>query len=278
MVFNNATTTRWKEDDSNKWTEVVSKKKQYQQQQQQLQQQLQLQQQQQQQQQHGVDDPFAGMKSCVDYEQEIERLKQLVPKVPADSQHKKRPSLEKKFNTNTNTNTTSNTATSTTTTSNHTNNNHNFLNNEFINTNNTTSTIASPTSTTTSASNATNNPTSTASTISRSNSPDTTHSSDSDVSSVLSDHQIVTEEEKLRFLAFVRSWTGDWRKGAMMDDLTSSSNSLWADQSPWSRRHNVQSQQYYSYQQPTMLNKHGQQPIGMGRKTHHHQQSFGYAL
>ncbi|KAL7316316.1 hypothetical protein PS15m_005424 [Mucor circinelloides] len=266
MVFNN-TATRWKEDDSNKWTEVVSKKKLYQQQQQQLQQQ--------QQQQHGVDDPFAGMKSCVDYEQEIERLKQLVPKVPADSQHKKRPSLEKKFNTNTNTNTTtSNTSTST---SNHTNNNHNFLNNEFINTSNTTSTIASPTPTTTSTSNATDNPTSTASTISRSNSPDTTHSSDSDVSSVLSDHQIVTEEEKLRFLAFVRSWTGDWRKGAMMDDLTSS-NSLWADQSPWSRRHNVQSQQYYSYQQPTMLNKHGQQPIGMGRKTHHHQQSFGYAL
>ncbi|KAF1797075.1 hypothetical protein FB192DRAFT_1029978 [Mucor lusitanicus] len=197
----------------------------------------------------------------------------LVPKVPADSQHKKRPSLEKKFNTNTNTSTPSNTATSPTTPSNHTSNNHHLLNNEFINTNSTTSTI--PTTTTT----ATNNPTSTGSTISRSNSPDTTHSSDSDVSSVLSDHQIVTEEEKLRFLAFVRSWTGDWRKGAMMDDLTSSSTSLWADQSPWSRRHNVQSQQYYSYQQPTMLNKHGQQPIGMGRKTHHHQQqSFGYAL
>ncbi|KAG2215138.1 hypothetical protein INT46_006524 [Mucor plumbeus] len=261
MVFSNnnntsVTAARWKEDDSSKWTEVVSKKKQYQQQQQQ-------QQQQQIEGRGGADDPFAGMKSCVDYEQEIERLKQLVPKVSIDSQHKKRPSLEKKFNTNnTTTIITSNT---TTTTSNHTNNNYNFYNNEFINTNNTTSTITSPTTTTP-----------TTSTISRSNSPDTTHSSDSDVSSLLSD-QIVTEEEKLRFLAFVRSWTGDWRKGAMMDDLTSSSNSLWADQSPWSRRHNVQSQQYYSYQQPTtMLNKHGQQPIGMGRKNHH--QSFGYAL
>ncbi|KAI8646742.1 hypothetical protein BD408DRAFT_409661 [Parasitella parasitica] len=245
MVYRITTTTntaRWKDDDNSKWTEVVSKKKQYQQQQQPHQQ------------QPAVDDPFAGMKSCVDYEQEIERLKQLVLKAPiADSQHKKRPSLEKKFNTNNATTPPSNTC-------NHTN--HNFLNNEFINTNNTTS-IASPATTTP-----------TTSTISRSNSPDTTHSSDSDVSS-LSD-QFVTEEEKLRFLAFVRSWTGDWRKGAIVDDLTSS-NSLWADQSPWSRRHNVQPQPYYSYQQPTALvNKHGQQPIGMGRKNQHH--SFGYAL
>ncbi|CEP16616.1 hypothetical protein [Parasitella parasitica] len=250
MVYKTATPTasRWKDDDNNKWTEVVSKKKQHQQQQQQ-----------QQHHQHhqyvAADDPFAGMKSCVDYEQEIERLKQLVPKVPVgDSHHKKKPSLEKKFNTNNATTTPSNT-------SNHTN--HHFLNNEFINTNNTTS-IASPATTTP-----------TTATISRSTSPDTTHSSDSDVSSLLSD-QFVTEEEKLRFLAFVRSWTGDWRKGTMVEDLTSS-NSLWADQSPWSRRHNVQSQPYYSYQQPTtMLNKHGQQPIGMGRKNQHH--SYGYAL
>jgi hypothetical protein len=198
-----------------KWTEVVSKKKQHY--------------------SHSQNDPFAGMKSCVDYEQEIERLKQLVPKVPSHT-HNKKPNV-------------------------YTNNNNNNNNNQHFNTIH-------------------NNPTTiTAASISRSNSPDTTHSSDSDSSSLLSD-QTVTEEEKLRFLAFVRSWTGDWRKGPTTLEDLSMPSSLWADQSPWNysvkRRptqhiHDDYSAAPYSYWQTpitsTNHNRGHQLPIGMGRRT-----------
>ncbi|KAI8997496.1 hypothetical protein BDB01DRAFT_699609, partial [Pilobolus umbonatus] len=102
------------------------------------------------------ENPFAGMKSCVDYEQEIERLKQIVPKVDTKRHI-----------------------------------------------------------------------------ISRSTSPDTAHSSDMES---VSDHSYITEEEKARFLAFVRNWTGDWKGGwgnhGSVDDLDNN-DSLWADQSPW---------------------------------------------
>ncbi|KAI8364029.1 hypothetical protein EDC96DRAFT_511628 [Choanephora cucurbitarum] len=132
---------------NNKWTEVVSKKKQH--------------------------DPFAGMKSSVDYELEIERLKQLVPKVHSNTviDYKKKFSLEKKAS-----------------------HYHSYKphSNDF--------------------------------TLSRSNSPDTTHSTDSDSSSLA---EIVTEEEKMRFLAFVRNWTGDWRKGQPL------MNQWMTDQSRW---------------------------------------------
>ncbi|KAG2235616.1 hypothetical protein INT48_002390 [Thamnidium elegans] len=157
-------------------------------------------------------DPFAGMKSCVNYELEIERLKQIVPKV-----------MIQKLSPYTQTH------------------------------------------------------------YSRSSSPDTAHSSDSDNSSL--PESAITEQEKARFLTFVRNWTGDWKAGhnQFMD-----SSSLWAEPSPWnyhptaSNNHNtaahyhlwhsqpVQNQSSYNHwqnQQPT-INRHGQHPIGMGRKKH----------
>lgn len=111
-------------------------------------------------------DPFAGMKSCVDYEQEIERLKQLVPKV----------------------------------TTNKSNNKHQHQ------------------------------------VISRSTSPDTTHSSDSD-NSLPEPQSVISKEERARFLAFVRSWTGDLKGGyGHQEDELMNNNSLWAEQLPWTTR------------------------------------------
>lgn len=111
-------------------------------------------------------DPFAGMKSCVDYEQEIERLKQLVPKV----------------------------------TTNKGNNKHQPQG------------------------------------ISRSTSPDTTHSSDSD-NSLPEPQSVISKEERARFLAFVRSWTGDLKGGyGHHEDELMNNNSLWAEQLPWTTR------------------------------------------
>lgn len=108
-----------------------------------------------------VNDPFAGMKSCVDYEQEIERLKQLVPKVTPITKSNKLQG------------------------------------------------------------------------ISRSTSPDTTHSSDSDIS-LPEPQSVISKEERARFLAFVRSWTGDLKGGyGHHEDELMNNNSLWADQSPW---------------------------------------------
>ncbi|KAG1043831.1 hypothetical protein G6F43_011563 [Rhizopus delemar] len=63
-------------------------------------------------------------------------------------------------------------------------------------------------------------------TLSRSNSPDS-----SDAESVSSDH--VSEAEKARFLAFVRSWTGNWKGGWGEGTIEFNSGSLWSDQSPW---------------------------------------------
>lgn len=63
-------------------------------------------------------------------------------------------------------------------------------------------------------------------TLSRSTSPDS-----SDAESVSSDH--VSEAEKARFLAFVRSWTGDWKGGWGAGTVEFSTGSLWSDHSPW---------------------------------------------
>lgn len=159
---------------NNQWTEVVSKKKQ----------------------QHFTEgrDPFAGMNTSINYQQEIERLKQLVPKAITDPKNNKK--------------------------SHHHSHYHN--------------------------------------TISRSNSPDTTHSSsDSDTCS-LSD-QYVTEQEKLRFLTFVRNWTGEKSTTNNIQEFYSSSDSLWADQSPWNRSIPIT---------PTVI-KAQLPPIGMGRRIRH---------
>lgn len=224
MVNSSRWSTSTTKSEEDKWTEVVSKKKHHY--------------------NHNQNDPFAGMKSCVDYEQEIERLKQLVPKVPSHTHNKKQQPT-------------------TNTTSSYTSNNNSNNNHHFNTIHNTTTFNSTP---------------STAASISRSNSPDTTHSSDSDNSSLLSD-QTVTEEEKLRFLAFVRSWTGDWRKGPTTLEDLSLPSSLWADQSPWNysvkRRpthhiHDYSAAPYSYWQSPITSTNHnrGQQlPIGMGRRT-----------
>ncbi|GAA5809004.1 hypothetical protein MFLAVUS_002405 [Mucor flavus] len=164
-------------------------------------------------------DPFAGMKSCVNYELEIERLKQIVPKVMIP-----KPTLYTQPH------------------------------------------------------------------YSRSSSPDTAHSSDSDNSSFLHESGI-TEQEKARFLTFVRNWTGDWKAGHFDDQcIMENSSSLWAEPFPWNyhptasaaaatstntaahyhlwHSQPVQNQSLYNHwqnQQPN-TNRHG--PIGMGRKKH----------
>ncbi|KAI7904221.1 uncharacterized protein BX663DRAFT_504351 [Cokeromyces recurvatus] len=109
----------------------------------------------------------------------------------------------------------------------------------------------------------------------------TSSSSSSSSCSSSSSNNAVTEEEKLRFLAFVRSWTGDWQQKPTENDLINLNNdySLWADPLPWtisldhSASHTMMSSNtynnYLSYwqpQQPVHVNRHGQLPIGMGRK------------
>jgi hypothetical protein len=147
-------------------------------------------------------DPFAGMKSSVDYEQEIERLKQLVPKVPSSSLDN-----NKKYN-----NSSSSSSDSSSRSTTPPNLNHSYR-----------SSIS--------------NKQQQAHEISRSNSPDTTHSSDSDISlPEPPSQQTVTEQEKARFLAFVRSWTGDYKgtyHNQHYDIVDNNSNSLWAQQTPW---------------------------------------------
>jgi hypothetical protein len=186
-----ATPARWipadEFDDKKKrssWTEVISTKKKH--------------------------DPFAGMKSCVDYEQEIERIKQLVPKVD----HRKRSpktstASSSSSSTISDTSSTDSTATITPTL-------HNInINNTSTNINNT------PT-------------TSVPSLYSRSSSPcSDNHDSSDDAESVPEQTSVITEEEKARFLAFVRSWTGDWKGGWNSSPVELNSGSLWTEQSPW---------------------------------------------
>ncbi|KAI8379668.1 uncharacterized protein BYT42DRAFT_478766, partial [Radiomyces spectabilis] len=45
---------------------------------------------------------------------------------------------------------------------------------------------------------------------------------------------VISEEERIRFLEFVRSWTGGWKRweGNGVTDLTDA-GSLWARQTPW---------------------------------------------
>lgn len=162
---------------NNQWTEVVHNKKK---------------------QQHYFNeglDPFAGMNTSIDYEQEIERLKQLVPKNKRKQHH--------------------------------------YIPHYHSNT------------------------------ISRSNSPDTTHSTTSSSSSVDSDvsslsDQYVTDQEKLRFFTFVRNWTSDSKKQQSIEEFYSSADSLWADRSPWNRSIPINP--------PTIK---AQLPIGTGRRIRH---------
>lgn len=144
-----------------------------------------------------VNDPFAGMKSSVDYEQEIERLKQIVPKAPRQIKQQ-----------------------------------HNRHQDVLL--------------------------------LSRSNSPDTTHSSDSD-SSLPEPQSVISKEERARFIAFVRSWTGDWKGGYSHNDdddelMNNDNYSLWAEQSPWTTRP-LQYHQQHPYQHHQYYNNNSSNPL-----------------
>ncbi|KAI8881682.1 hypothetical protein K501DRAFT_286244 [Backusella circina FSU 941] len=189
-----ATPARWvpadELDDKKKrssWTEVISTKKKH--------------------------DPFAGMKSCVDYEQEIERIKQLVPKVD----HRKRTS--KTTSSSSSTISDASSTCSATSLHNINNINNNPSSNNNINHNNNTP----------------KTPTRVPSLYSRSSSPcSDNHDSSDDAESVPEQTSVITEEEKARFLAFVRSWTGDWKGGwNSASTVELNSGSLWTEQSPW---------------------------------------------
>ncbi|KAI9470533.1 MAG: hypothetical protein EXX96DRAFT_584694 [Benjaminiella poitrasii] len=190
-------------------------------------------------------DPFAGMKSCVNYQQEIERLKQLVPSID----NKRKPPLY----------------------------HHHHHNTTLISRSN------SPDDTTDSDSTTS---TSTSSTISSTNTS----------TSAATATAVVTEEEQLRFLAFVRNWTGDWQQknnnnSSSINDhfglLNTTDHSFWVDPSPWTAMgngldhpasstmmssnniipyHNYYLTYWQQPQQPIHVNRHGQLPIGMGRK------------
>ncbi|KAI9318792.1 hypothetical protein BX666DRAFT_1542330 [Dichotomocladium elegans] len=141
-----------------------------------------------------LEDPFAGMNSAVNYQQEIERLKALVPKVDPNGKSKQRISSRSKG-----------TAT-------------------------TTSKRSSPRTSTASMGEAMDHLPSTVSPMAtpRSMSPN--------------EEDVITEEEKIRFLEFMKNWTGSWKAwdGSHPYDTTAlesirDDRSLWARQMPWAR-------------------------------------------
>ncbi|CDS03899.1 hypothetical protein LRAMOSA06854 [Lichtheimia ramosa] len=172
---------------------------------------------------HG-DDPFAGMNSSINYQQEIERLKALVPKVDGGAigvigglpgstngvagSRKRMSPRPKSYDQKT-----------------------------------TTVRRSPPTTRPMSATPAP-----------RSVVPEAPSSSTTVTSPVPTprsitppkdDPMVITEEEKLRFLQFMRNWTGSWKAwddsitthyGGNMDD----GYSLWARQMPWTHNHTWQ--------------------------------------
>ncbi|KAI8148835.1 hypothetical protein BJV82DRAFT_589818 [Fennellomyces sp. T-0311] len=149
------------------------------------------------------DDPFAGMNTLVDYQQEIERLKALVPKV-----EKKRSSIRKS---------------------------NGGLWNDLRS--GQKSRVVSPT---------TSQPMLSGSSVSSSNTSsvasDDDTKSDPSSRSVTDEsqpseekEQVITEEEKARFLEFMRSWTGGWQGWGRNDgnEGVRKDGSLWAGRSPW---------------------------------------------
>lgn len=177
---------------------------------------------------HG-DDPFAGMNSSINYQQEIERLKALVPKVDGGAvgviggmpgstnvvagSRKRTSPRPKSYDQKT------------------------------------TNIRRSPPTTTTRPMSATPTPRSIVPAPPPSSSSTTAITSPvptpRSITPPKDDPMVITEEEKLRFLQFMRNWTGSWKAwddnitthyGGNMDD----GYSLWARQMPWTHNHTWQ--------------------------------------
>ncbi|KAG0165337.1 hypothetical protein DFQ28_009410 [Apophysomyces sp. BC1034] len=167
------------------------------------------------------EDPFAGMNSCIDYEAEIERLKALVPKVEA----KKRPSPRPRSTGDA------------------------TIKPPRSNMEIPTRTSLPPSKSTTPpkpvpvqrlpTSPPRSRPTSAldmADKPSRTDNIQTSPPTTRPTSPVESNTDVVSDEDKIRFLEFVRSWTGGWRGWETNRDSVESikeAGSLWAEQTPW---------------------------------------------
>ncbi|KAL0080506.1 hypothetical protein F4703DRAFT_1931469 [Phycomyces blakesleeanus] len=238
-------------------------------------------------------DPFAGMKQCVDYQQEIERLKTLVPKVEAKKRPSSRPLSAGAWNENT--------SSSPRPTGKSTSSKGNVsvrrssptarpmsslgissrtLDDNSMGTERVRSATAPHSPVSSKSSTPTISPTPSHSNISdgsikgidetsvsiskavvaavntlvdtsvkkseaeseAESEATTTSSTSSSVSAAPSQSQSqsqteprnpITEEEKARFLEFVRSWTGGWKGGWEEESVKKTAGSLWAEQSPW---------------------------------------------
>ncbi|KAI8370372.1 uncharacterized protein BYT42DRAFT_86084 [Radiomyces spectabilis] len=210
----------------------------------------------------GSTDPFAGMNSCVNYQQEIERLKALVPKVEGKKRSgtRNRPTGSDQPPSNSVKLPRSATPSGTN-----------------VKPVSTVPAVTTPPPPPTSSSSSTGLPTSQSTTAppssttfttphqrpstsgvtsprtsSRSMSPTTSsgHSTPDENSAPNNGttEPVITEEEKLRFLEFVRNWTGGWNgwdSNLRSFDSVRKGGSLWAEQTPWSsasdpQRHSLQ--------------------------------------
>ncbi|KAI7862017.1 hypothetical protein BDF14DRAFT_1861112 [Spinellus fusiger] len=170
-------------------------------------------------------DPFAGMKSCVDYEAEIERLKALVPKAESRKRIFPRP---KSTGSKTETKLPHNSA--------------------WHPTDYELRPCAEPTNSVPNTTQLRRHATSPSrpkpSVLDTLQTPCTLHTplcpESSEPEAPIEAHSIchsgpvISEEERARFIEFVRTWTGGWRgwESGRGGDIRKSS-SLWAEQTPW---------------------------------------------
>ncbi|KAF7727127.1 hypothetical protein EC973_007988 [Apophysomyces ossiformis] len=172
------------------------------------------------------DDPFAGMNSCVDYEAEIERLKALVPKVEAKKRSSPRPrstgdtikpprssvEIPARASLPPSKSTTLPTKSAP------------------IRRLPTSPPRSRPTSALDMADK------STRAEITQTSPPTTRPTSPVESNNSNNNNDVVSDEDKIRFLEFVRSWTGGWRGWETNRDSLDhikEAGSLWTEQSPW---------------------------------------------
>ncbi|KAI8093482.1 uncharacterized protein BX664DRAFT_329805 [Halteromyces radiatus] len=192
------------------------------------------------------DDPFAGMKTCINYQQEIERLKALVPKVDVKKRSSQRPTSITTISPRLIPTSSVNISSSSSHTS--------------------SSSSASSCVSLSSASSATNSPPPINNTLSNSSSlsdHDTYWQSsplekdsniiDRTTSSLhkpsLDKQSVITDEEKARFLEFMRNWTGGLNG---WNDHVTEKNALWRQRrtTPLSTRSEPSSPRHESLHQP----------------------------
>ncbi|KAI9017908.1 hypothetical protein CLU79DRAFT_307068 [Phycomyces nitens] len=226
-------------------------------------------------------DPFAGMKQCVDYQQEIERLKTLVPKVEAKKRPSSRPLSAGAWNESTSSpRPTGKSMSSKGTVSSRKSPTarpmsslglcSRTIDDNSVGPERVRSATAPHSPVSSKSSTPTISPTPSHSNISNGSvkaieensvarmvdssvkkaqkteadleaeaEADSEATSTSTASSVSAPLQTepknpITEEEKARFLEFVRSWTGGWKGGWGEDEsMKKTAGSLWAEQSPW---------------------------------------------